>query len=138
MELTSNPLFTYMMVSMLKYLNSQVSGTENDRAFHRNSKHDKKKQNVEALPYFYPSACLQFRYFQTLESVHKFTDLFVLLLQCFSMLTIYHITYVFLMPSNTADVRTGKHSLDRNVQNVFTRTKQKIISYHRSISDRTR
>jgi hypothetical protein len=24
-----------MMVSMLKYLNSQVSGTENDRAFHR-------------------------------------------------------------------------------------------------------
>lgn len=64
----------------------------------------------------YKFAHLQLRYCRTLESVHKFADLFVLLLQCIPVLAIYRITYVFMMSSNTTYVRTSKHSLDRNVQ----------------------
>jgi hypothetical protein len=75
---------------------------------------------------------------RSIESVHKSQEPFVLLLQSSSMGVIYRITYVFMMSSNiAADVRAGKQSLDRSVQNKIILKNKQIVPYDISIDIRS-
>jgi hypothetical protein len=121
---------------MLKYFNSQVSGTGNDRTFHRIASKARRNKISKHYPILSVSM-LPVEVFSdsgVSSQIHKFLCVAAAMLLNANDLSYY---VCFLMSSNTADVRTGKHSQDRNVQNVFTLTKQQIISYHRSVSDRT-